>query len=106
MADQTSEALAEMARGLIDNGKLIEAGFIGVRIACIDPAAKPEQLQELRMFFFAGAMHVFNSIMITLGAADEEPTKEDFARLDKINKELQAFGVEFELHHLPTQGSG
>ena len=105
MADPISDKLAEMARALIDDGKLIEAGFVGVRIACIDPAAPPEQLHELRMFFFAGALHVFNSIMTMMGEGAETDAA-DFARLDKINKELQAFGKEFELHHLPAMGTG
>lgn len=91
-----------MHRELADSGKLIEAGWIGMRIACDLIDAPADQLREMRMAFFAGAQHLFGSIMTVLEPGDE-PSDTDLRRLDLIDKELKAFIADFSARHIPTQ---
>lgn len=101
--DQNS-ALAELSRHLTDQGKLVEAGWIGMRIACMDLNAPEIQVNEMRMAFMGGAQHVFSSIMTILDPGDE-PTEADMKRMDLIANELAEFGRTFELKYGKTAGS-
>lgn len=101
MADRAH--LERLLRELTDKGKLIEAGWIGLRIAAIPLDAPAVQLEEMRNAFFAGAQHLFSSIMTILDEG-EEPTKGDLTRMDLIEKELQSFINDFSVRRLPTEG--
>lgn len=101
--DLSPETLTELARVLIAQGLLIEAGFAGLRAAAIPAAAPPVQVEEMRNAFFAGAQHLFNSVMSVLDPEDEV-TEDDMERMNKISAELEAFIDDFELRRLPTQG--
>lgn len=90
--------LAELSRALTDQGKLIEAGWIGLRLAAIPTDAPEIQLQEMRNAFFAGAQHLFSSIM-TIMDEDREPTEADLERMSLISNELDVFVAEFERRH-------
>lgn len=103
MADR--EFLERLTKELVDRGKLIEAGWISMRLACLDLNAPAIQLQEMRMAFFGGAQHLFSSIVNILDSG-EEPTAKDLERYDLINNELQEFIRDFELRYLPTKGRG
>ena len=83
-------ALDTLARDLIDKGLLIEAGFASLRAQAMHPDAPPDQVREMRAAFFAGAQHVFGSIMQALDPG-AEPSAADFSRMDKIAAELHAF---------------
>lgn len=87
--------LERLSRALADQGKLIEAGFVGMRLACDLQNAPADQLREMRMAFFAGAQHLFSSIM-TILEPGAEPTDKDLARMDLIETELQEFIKDFE----------
>ena len=63
---------------------------------------RPEQLHEMRLAFFAGAQHLFASIMSVLDPGSE-PTDADMERMSNIDTELRAFIQDFELRHLPTE---
>jgi hypothetical protein len=89
MADRSY--LERLSRELTDQGKLIEAGWVGLRLAAVDPRADKTQLTEMRKVFFAGAQHLFSSIMTILGE-DREPTDEDLRRMSLIADELESFG--------------
>lgn len=102
MADRAH--LERVTRDLIDSGKLIEAGWVSMRIACDLVDAPADQLREMRMAFFAGAQHLFGSILSVLEPGDE-PTEKDLKRMDLIHTELQDFIKDFELRHVPTKGS-
>ena len=101
MADRAF--LERLTRDLTDKGKLIEAGWVGLRIATDLIDAPPVQLDEMRNAFFAGAQHVFHSIM-TILEPGEEPTDNDLKRMDLINADLTAFIRDYELRHFPTKG--
>lgn len=101
MADRAH--LERLSRDLTDKGKLIEAGWVGLRLACDLHDAPADQLQEMRQAFFAGAQHLFSSIMTILDPGSE-PTDADLKRMDLIDQELRAFIADFELRHIPTKG--
>lgn len=102
MADRAY--LERLSRELTDQGKLIEAGWLGLRVACELENAPKIQLEEMRNAFFAGAQHLFSSIM-TILEPDAEPTDKDLERMDLIDKELRAFINDFTLRNIPTGGS-
>lgn len=96
------EALERLTKELIKEGLLVEAGFLSLRLATMPAEVSELQLREMRMAFFAGAQHVFSSIMSTLDGG-EEATAADMKRLDDIAAELKRFGELF-LAELPTAG--
>lgn len=102
MADKAF--LERLSRDLADKGKLIEAGWVGLRVACDLEDAPKVQLEEMRNAFFAGAQHLFSSIM-TILEPDAEPTGKDLERMDLIDKELRAFINDFTIRNIPTGGS-
>lgn len=93
-----------LGRELTDKGLLIEAGFAMLCKMSMAPDASPTQVREMRMAFFAGAQHVFGTIMSILEPG-ADPTDADLRRMDQIDAELKRFIAEFEAHHLPTKGS-
>jgi hypothetical protein len=96
MADRAF--LEALSRRLADEGKLIEAGWIGLRLMWLPGVTQGRELQAMRMAFMAGALHLFFSIMTVL-EEDAEPTETDLNRM-----ELEAFGRELE-RMPPPRGS-
>ena len=87
-------ASLELTKGLIDQGKLIEAGFLiydKLFLSDVSPAAR----DLARVTFMAGAEHVFASIMSSLDPGDD-PTPADLDRLDSIDTELKSWRNVFE----------
>lgn len=101
MADRAH--LQRLERELVDKGKLIEAGWIGLRLAAVPDNASAVQLEEMRNAFFAGAQHLFSSMM-SIMEPGSEPTANDIARMSYIDAELQDFIEKFELKHSPAKG--
>lgn len=92
--------LTDLTKQLIDDGKIIEAGWVGMKLACVSDNAPQLQIDEMRMAFFAGAHHLFQSIVAALDA-DEEPT-DDLRRMDQIKAELDGYARGFaEKHGIP-----
>lgn len=101
------EARARMARDMADaitkdasnKGKLIEAGWLAL-VATTFPkeGVPPVQYDEMRSAFFAGAHHLFASIMNVLEEG-EEPTEADMLRMDLIRYELDAFLQDYKRRH-------
>lgn len=98
------EDLLLLTRQLTDRGQLIEAGFVSLRMAAISPNAPETQLREMRMAFFAGAQHLFASVLSILDPG-AEPTDKDLSRMAAIDNELRKFASELVLRHTPTQGT-
>ena len=101
MADRAH--LERLTKQLADDGKLLEAGWIGLRIAADLINAPAMQLQEMRKAYMAGAQHLYASIMTSLDE-DAEPTESDLRRMSLIDAELSAFADEM-LANLPTKGN-
>lgn len=95
--------LQRLSRELIAQGKLIEAGWIGLRLAAVPPDAPTVQLEEMRNAFFAGAQHLFSCIM-TILEQGEGPTDADLAAMDQIDAELKTFINDYQLRHCPAEG--
>lgn len=97
-APEIRDVVDELTRMLTDQGRLIEAGWVSLRIMSVPDDAPPIQIDEMRNAFFAGVQHLFHSIMTILDPG-EEPTEADLTRLDKIDNELRGFIEEFKLRH-------
>ena len=94
----------EVTKKLVDEGKIVEAGWVSLKMQVIPENAPQVQLEEMRMAFFAGAQHLFGSIMSVLDE-DAEPTEADLERMSKINDELDEFLTQFKLKHFKAEGS-
>jgi hypothetical protein len=95
----SEEMLAALTRELIDKGKLVEAGWIGLRLTALSPGMSQAQIAMMRDCFFAGAQHLMASVMSAIDDADEEPTDDDLRRMDMIHKELENFLEDFKKRH-------
>lgn len=94
----------ELTRKLVDDGKLIEAGWASLAAMWVPEGAPPRQVADFRKAFMAGAQHTWGSIMTMLDPG-ADPTTADLSRMDKIQTELDAFGAELARDHYPTKGS-
>lgn len=105
MADRAH--LDRMAKQLVETGRPIAAGFIGSRLAGFIPAnATPEQLEQYRLIFMAGAQHLWGMIFAIMDE-DREPTPADERRMSIIDSELEAWYEEqAKKHGLPPRGRG
>jgi len=99
------ERAQKLSEALADNGKIIEGGWAGLRLMAIPADAPQIQIDEMRQAFFAGAQHLFASIMNILDPSDREPTEKDMRRMDLIAQELEQFHTEFMDKHFPAKGS-
>jgi len=95
MTPELKRIIDDVTRQLTDEGKLIEAGWQGMRHMSIKDGAPEIQLVEMRVAFFAGAQHLFGSMMGVMEPG-AEPTQKDMDRLSMIQQELDQFIVEFE----------
>jgi hypothetical protein len=93
MADRAY--LEQLTRRLADEGRLIEAGWVLLRLAVMPHDAPPAQIDGMRLAYMAGAQHLFGSILTALDA-DAEPTEADLRRMDAIHAELDAFAEELK----------
>lgn len=98
--DELCKALTNTGqlRALTDTCQLIEAGWRSYELIVMNENAPDIQRKETRMAFFAGAQHLFGSIMVILEPGTE-PTEKDLARVNQINTELRNFVVAFKLAH-------
>lgn len=87
----------EITAKLTAEGKLIEAGWQGLRILTVPEGAPKVQLKEMRQAFFAGAQHLLASMM-TLLDPDAEPTEQDMERMSLIHAELEQFVDQLKAH--------
>ena len=56
------------------------------------------QKDEMKNAFFAGASHLFTSIMSVLEPGDD-PTEKDIKRVELISEELERYLAEFQVKH-------
>jgi hypothetical protein len=94
MADR--QYLEQLSRRLADEGKLIEAGWVSLRMVAIPLDAPAVQLNEMRLAFMAGAQYLFSSILGMLDP-DIEETPDDLRRMELIDAELERFADEMKL---------
>lgn len=82
--------LERLACELTDQGKLIEAGWVRLRLAALPDDLPKPQLQRMQMAFFAGAQCMISSIMTVLDD-DRAPTEADLRRIGLMAGELHGF---------------
>lgn len=82
-------------------GKLIEAGWVGLRLAIGLKNAPADQLREMRLAFLGGAQHLFSSIMSVLDPSSE-PTDAGLRRMHLISAELDAAQEELVAGYVPS----
>lgn len=102
MADR--DFLMRLQRQLADDGKLVEAGWVGLRLTAIPLTAPADQLAMMKLAFMAGAAHVFMATLDMLEEGDE-PTEKDLERMDKIHAEIDAFNDWYQLRYGKHEGS-
>lgn len=85
----------QILRDFTDRGKLIDAGFQALRFVSIPDDAPMIQVMEMRKAFFAGAQHLFASILSILEPG-AEPTDKDLRRMSLIQTELDGFVEELK----------
>jgi hypothetical protein len=90
--------IVAVTRALVDDGKAIEAGWVGLRLTAFSSGISQGQMGMLRDCFFAGAQHLMASITAVLDE-DEEPTEDDIKRMESIDAELKAFFEDFKKRH-------
>jgi len=88
-------AIDAMSKNAADKGKLIEAGWLALKLVAIPATASETQIKEMRKAFFAGAQHLFASIMGILEDG-HEATENDLNRLTQIDSELRHFVSELK----------
>lgn len=94
------KALADkLTRELLDQGKIIEAGWAGFQMLVVPQDASTVQRNEMRLAFFSGAQHLFASIMSGLEEGKDE-TPADLRRMDNIHRELKQFADQFRRSRL------
>jgi len=86
----TKEMLDKLSQRLSDEGKIIEAGWVALRLMAIPLDAGEIQVNEMRKAFMAGAQHLWASINSILEPG-AEPTDKDMKRMTLIHEELLAF---------------
>lgn len=87
-----------VSKKFADEGKLIEAGWVAMKLSVLPQEMGEQQERDMRMAFMAGAQHLFASIMAVM-EDDHEPTETDLKRMDLIHAELEAFRKELEAAH-------
>lgn len=97
MSKVPPELLKALTDKLIADGRIVEAGFASLIVVAYGGSndMPREQYDQLREAFFAGAQHLFSSMMSTLDEG-EDPTPADLAKMDLIDGELKAFLVDFK----------
>ncbi len=93
------EVIDELTKRLVDEGKLIEAGWVVMRMMALPKDAPQIQIDGMREAFFAGAQHLFSSI-VTMLDPEAEPTERDLRRMTLINSELEAFIAAYKMRHM------
>lgn len=87
---ELTERAERLTKELTDRGLVIEGGWVGLKIHMGLENAPQNQLDDMRKAFYAGALHLFSSIM-TILEPGAEPTEKDEKRLSLINDELEKF---------------
>jgi hypothetical protein len=91
--DDVAAMVEQITKQCTDEGRIIEAGWRSMEVLVLPPTAPQVQRVEMRKAFFAGAQHLFASIMGVLDD-DAEPTPDDLRRMELIHVELKAFEEE------------
>lgn len=76
---------------LVKKGLIVAGGFAGYRLMAMDKDAPPLQVEECMMAFYAGAQHLFTTLMRIMDRNTDEPTDVDMEKMSQIHNELENF---------------
>lgn len=79
-----------LIKRLTDEGRIIEAGWIGLRYSVLPMDCSEVQLREMKKAFFSGAAHLLASIGSFMDDGTE-PTENDLRRMEMVEVELMGF---------------
>jgi len=101
-----AKLINEITNKLIDEGTLIEAGFVIFldKEGLSKERLSYEQIEPLRLAFFCGAQHLFGTITTMLDEGTE-PTDADLRKMDSILHELQRFVETLKSRHASPKTS-
>lgn len=88
------EVIDTFTKKAVDEGKLIEAGWLSLKLMTLQNASEV-QIREMRKAFFAGAQHLWSSIFSFLEEGTEE-TPSDMKRMSQVSDELAQFVKELK----------
>lgn len=91
------DAAHEIGKAASDKGLLIEAGWLGLEAMAYKDCSELQR-KECRSAFFAGAHHLFASLMNILEPG-AEPTDRDMLRMSLIDQELKGFLAAYKAEH-------
>lgn len=94
----TDELVKKVCDELIRQGMLIEAGWRSYQLLVVPADASETQLVECRRAFFAGAQHLFGTMMNMMDPGGE-PTTADISKIDAIDRELRRFITDMNRHY-------
>jgi len=103
--EEIREIALEITKNLTAEGKLIEGGFMAFKIIVMPPNVPDYQVRDMRLAFFAGAEHLFSSILAIMDS-DREPTAADEKKMDLINAELAKFRADMAMLFAASSKSG
>jgi len=83
------EAVHGISGAAADKGSLMEIGFAAF-VATATPPIPDKDLRQWRDAYFAGAQHLWASVMDVLDEGSE-PTDRDLRRMDLVHHELEAW---------------
>ena len=86
-----------------DSGSMVETGFAAY-CAIVLPGADKAEKDRHRIAFFAGAQHVFATLIGVMSDHDD-PTPADLMRMDKLHAELETFAGDMRALLAPPRGS-
>ena len=101
--DECRQVSSKLTERLVDEKNIIHGGWLGYRLHVLPDDASEVQVSETRQAFFAGAQHLFASIMNVLDS-EVEPTERDLRRMGFIHQELESFIRDFENQHPIEKG--
>lgn len=84
------EVLDKISAKLADDGRLIEGGWLALKHLTIPRDASDDDVKDKRRIFFAGAQHLYASIMSILEPGSDA-TNNDLSRMALIDTELRNF---------------
>lgn len=102
--EKIREAAEKLTADLIDKRLIIEGGWVGFKMA-VFPSGGLSNIQhdEMRKAFFAGALHLFTSILNVLEDGTDATAVDLTPRMSMIHEELERFEKEL-LGQIPTEG--
>lgn len=90
MLHRNEQLVGEITKKLMDEGRIIEAGWVALKMMAVNADAPDTQIREMRKAFFIGAQHLFSSLMMGLDPGGGV-TKDDLKRFNSIDLELRQF---------------